>query len=66
MLRRELFLRTAEVRAAYKRRLRVMAACYSLLMLGGVASFALKPATTSASVTITYSEGALAISAAPR
>jgi len=65
MLRREMFLRTAEVRAAYKRRLRVMAACYGLLMLGGVATFALKPATTSASVTINYSENA-AIPAAPR
>jgi hypothetical protein len=43
-----------------------MAACYGLLMLGGVATFALKPATTSASVTINYSENAAAIPAAPR
>jgi hypothetical protein len=54
MLRRELFLRTAEDRAAYKRRLRVMAACYGVLVFGGLATFALKPATTSASVTINY------------
>jgi hypothetical protein len=54
MLRREMFLRTAEARAAYKRRLRVMAACYGLLVLGGVATFALKPAATSASITINY------------
>ena len=54
MLRREIFLRTAEDRAAYKRRLRVMAACYGLLVLVGVATFALKPASTSASVTINY------------
>ena len=66
MLRREMFLRDAADRAAYKRRLRVMAACYALVVLGGFATFALKPASTSASVTINYSEGAAAISAAPR
>jgi hypothetical protein len=31
-----------------------MATCYGLLVLGGIATFALKPAATSASVTINY------------
>jgi hypothetical protein len=55
MLPRQMFLRTAEDRAAYKRGLRVMLACYGLVALTGLATFALKPASTSASVTIQYS-----------
>jgi hypothetical protein len=54
MMRKELFLRTAEDRAAYKRRVRVMLACYGLVALAGLATFALKPAVTSANVTIQY------------
>jgi hypothetical protein len=54
MLPKEMFLRTAEDRAAHKRRLRFMLACYGLVALAGVATFALKPAATSASVTIQY------------
>jgi hypothetical protein len=54
MLPKEMFLRTAEDRAAYKRRLRVMLACYGLVALAGLATFALKPAATLASVTIQY------------
>jgi hypothetical protein len=49
-----MFLRSPEDRAAYKRRLRVMMACYGLVALTGLATFALKPASTSASVTIQY------------
>jgi len=54
MLPKQIFLRTAEDRAAYKRGLRVMMACYGLVALTGLATFALKPASTSASVTIQY------------
>jgi hypothetical protein len=54
MLPRQMFLRSPEDRAAYKRRLRVMMACYGLVALTGLATFALKPASTSASVTIQY------------
>jgi hypothetical protein len=51
MLSRQMFLRTAEDRAAYKRRLRVMFACYGVISLAGFGVFALKPASTSAHVT---------------
>jgi hypothetical protein len=54
MLPKEMFLRTAEDRAAYKRRLRVMLACYGLVALGCLTTFALKPAARSASATIQY------------
>jgi hypothetical protein len=54
-----MFLRTAEDRAAYRRRLRVMLACYGLVALAGLATFALKPASTSAGVTIEYPAGNL-------
>jgi hypothetical protein len=54
-----MFLRSAEDRAAYKRRLRVMFACYGVLALAGFATFALKPAVTSASVTIEHSAAEL-------
>lgn len=49
-----LCLRSSEDRAAYKRRLRVIAACYGMVALAGFAVFALKPASTAASVTIHY------------
>lgn len=54
MLRKEMFLRTVEDRAAYKRRVRVMLACYGLVALAGFAAFTLKPASTSANITINY------------
>jgi hypothetical protein len=57
MLRKEMFLRTAEDHAAHKRRLRVMVACYGVVALAGLAAFTLKPANTSASITIHYPAG---------
>ncbi len=48
----KVFPRTSEDRAAYKHWLRVMFACYGILALAGFATFALKPAVTSAGVTI--------------
>ena len=48
----KLFPRTSEERATYRHWLRVMFACYGALALTGFATFALKPSSTSANVTI--------------